>query len=77
MHNGIHYEPILVMLSYVISVLGSYTALQLAIAIPQARDRLAALGLDRRRGNGAGRRCHLVDALHRHERGRHGNAGVL
>src|SRR4029077_11937870 len=44
MHNGIHYEPLLVVLSYVISVLGSYTALQLAIAIPQARDRLAALG---------------------------------
>src|ERR1051326_7626050 len=44
MHNGIHYEPILVVLSYVISVLGSYTALQLAIAIPQARGRLAALG---------------------------------
>src|ERR1041385_8797330 len=44
MHNGIHYEPILVVLSYVISVLGSYTALQLAIAIPQARGRLVALG---------------------------------
>jgi NO-binding membrane sensor protein with MHYT domain len=44
MHNEIHYEPLLVALSYVISVLGSYTALQLAIAIPQARDRGAALG---------------------------------
>lgn len=44
MHNHIQYEPLLVVLSYVISVLGSYTALQLAIAIPQARDRLAALG---------------------------------
>jgi NO-binding membrane sensor protein with MHYT domain len=44
MHNTIHYEPILVALSYAISVLGSYTALQLAIAIPQARDRGAALG---------------------------------
>ena len=44
MHNGIHYEALLVVLSYVISVLGSYTALQLAIAIPQARDRSAALG---------------------------------
>jgi NO-binding membrane sensor protein with MHYT domain len=44
MHNNIHYEPLLVVLSYLISVLGSYTALQLAIAIPQARNRLAALG---------------------------------
>ena len=44
MHNSIHYEPFLVALSYLISVLGSYTALQLAIAIPQARDRQAALG---------------------------------
>jgi NO-binding membrane sensor protein with MHYT domain len=44
MHNTIHYEPLLVALSYLISVLGSYTALQLAIAIPQARDRQAALG---------------------------------
>jgi NO-binding membrane sensor protein with MHYT domain len=44
MHNNIQYEPILVALSYVISVLGSYTALQLAIAIPQAKDRGAALG---------------------------------
>lgn len=44
MHNTIHYEPLLVALSYAISVLGSYTALQLAIAIPQARDRGAALG---------------------------------
>lgn len=44
MHNAIHYEPLLVALSYLISVLGSYTALQLAIAIPQARDRQAALG---------------------------------
>src|SRR5258706_6662204 len=35
--NTIHYEPFLVALSYVISVFGSYTALQLAIAIPQAR----------------------------------------
>ena len=44
MHNSIQYEPLLVALSYLISVLGSYTALQLAIAIPQARGRLAALG---------------------------------
>lgn len=44
MHNAIQYEPLLVVLSYAISVLGSYTALQLAIAIPQARDRQAALG---------------------------------
>jgi NO-binding membrane sensor protein with MHYT domain len=44
MHNHIHYEPLLVVLSYVISVLGSYTALQLAIAIPQAKDRTTALG---------------------------------
>jgi NO-binding membrane sensor protein with MHYT domain len=44
MHNHIQYEPLLVVLSYVISVLGSYTALQLAIAIPQAKDRTTALG---------------------------------
>src|SRR4030095_2595556 len=44
MHNTIAYEPLLVALSYLISVLGSYTALQLAIAIPQARGRIAALG---------------------------------
>ena len=44
MHNHIVYEPLLVALSYLISVLGSYTALQLAIAIPQARSRFAALG---------------------------------
>jgi NO-binding membrane sensor protein with MHYT domain len=44
MHNHIAYEPLLVALSYLISVLGSYTALQLAIAIPQARGRVAALG---------------------------------
>jgi NO-binding membrane sensor protein with MHYT domain len=42
--HEIQYEPFLVALSYVISVLGSYTALQLAIAIPQAKDRGAALG---------------------------------
>jgi len=35
--NTITYEPFLVALSYVISVFGSYTALQLAIAIPQGR----------------------------------------
>src|SRR5260370_7836062 len=35
--NTIIYDPLLVGLSYVISVFGSYTALQLAIAIPQAR----------------------------------------
>jgi NO-binding membrane sensor protein with MHYT domain len=40
----IHYQPFLVALSYVISVLGSYTALRLAIAIPQAPDRVSALG---------------------------------
>jgi NO-binding membrane sensor protein with MHYT domain len=44
MHNTIHYEPLLVALSYVISVFGSYTALQLAIAIPQARNRMTVLG---------------------------------
>jgi NO-binding membrane sensor protein with MHYT domain len=44
MHNHIVYEPLLVALSYLISVLGSYTALQLAIAIPQARSGVAALG---------------------------------
>lgn len=43
-HHEIQYEPLLVALSYAISVLGSYTALQLAIAIPQAKDRSAALG---------------------------------
>src|SRR5262252_6706320 len=42
--NTIHYQPFLVALSYAISVLGSYTALQLAIAIPQAQDRTSALG---------------------------------
>src|SRR2546427_1233880 len=35
--NPFRCEPLLVALSYVISVFGSYTALQLAIAIPQAR----------------------------------------
>ncbi len=45
MHNAIHYEPVLVALSFLISVLGSYTALQLAIAIPQARNSAAVLGL--------------------------------
>jgi NO-binding membrane sensor protein with MHYT domain len=46
MHSSatIHYEPFLIGLSYIISVLGSYTALQLAIAIPQARDRGPVLG---------------------------------
>jgi NO-binding membrane sensor protein with MHYT domain len=44
MHNAIHYEPLLVVLSYVISVFGSYTALQLAIAIPQARNGMTVLG---------------------------------
>jgi NO-binding membrane sensor protein with MHYT domain len=42
--NTIHYQPLLVVLSYVISVLGSYTALRLAIAIPQSPDRASALG---------------------------------
>ncbi len=42
--NTIHYEPFLVALSYVISVFGSYTALQLAIAIPQARTWAAVIG---------------------------------
>jgi len=37
MHNSIHYQLPLVLLSYAISVFGSYTALQLAGAIPQAR----------------------------------------
>ena len=35
--NSITYDVFLVALSYLISVFGSYTALQLAIAIPQAR----------------------------------------
>jgi NO-binding membrane sensor protein with MHYT domain len=35
--DTIHYELFLVALSYVISVFGSYTALQLAVAIPEAR----------------------------------------
>jgi len=42
--NTIHYEPFLVALSYVISVFGSYTALQLAIAIPQGRSWGAVIG---------------------------------
>jgi NO-binding membrane sensor protein with MHYT domain len=42
--NTIQYEPFLVGLSYVISVFGSYTALQLAIAIPQARTWGAVIG---------------------------------
>jgi NO-binding membrane sensor protein with MHYT domain len=42
--NSIHYEPFLVALSYVISVFGSYTALQLAIVIPQARTWGAIVG---------------------------------
>jgi NO-binding membrane sensor protein with MHYT domain len=44
MHNTIYYAPLLVALSYAISVLGSYTALQLAIAIPQAKDHATAFG---------------------------------
>jgi NO-binding membrane sensor protein with MHYT domain len=42
--NDIQYEPLLVGLSYVISVFGSYTALQLAIAIPRARTWAAVIG---------------------------------
>lgn len=42
--NTIQYEPLLVVLSYVISVFGSYTALQLAIAIPQARTWSGVIG---------------------------------
>jgi len=42
--NTIEYDPLLVALSYVISVFGSYTALQLAIAIPQARTWAAVIG---------------------------------
>src|SRR2546430_70494 len=42
--NSIQYDPLLVGLSYVISVFGSYTALQLAIAIPQARTWAAVIG---------------------------------
>src|SRR5258707_15456034 len=42
--NTINYEPFLVGLSFVISVFGSYTALQLAIAIPQARTWAAVIG---------------------------------
>jgi NO-binding membrane sensor protein with MHYT domain len=44
MHHAIQYEPLLVVLSYAISVFGSYTALQLAIAIPQARSWKTVLG---------------------------------
>ena len=40
----IHYDMGLVALSYVIAVLGSYTALQLAIAIPQAEYRSTVFG---------------------------------
>src|SRR5438309_11167493 len=42
--NSIQYDPFLVGLSYVISVFGSYTPLQLAIAIPQARTWAAVIG---------------------------------
>jgi NO-binding membrane sensor protein with MHYT domain len=42
--NTIHYEPFLVALSYVISVFGSYVALQLAIAIPQGKTWGAVIG---------------------------------
>jgi len=42
--NTITYEPFLVALSYAISVFGSYTALQLAVAIPQARTWTAVIG---------------------------------
>src|SRR5437867_9042572 len=42
--NTIEYDPLLVALSYMISVFGSYTALQLAIAIPQARTWAAVIG---------------------------------
>jgi NO-binding membrane sensor protein with MHYT domain len=42
--NTIHYEPFLVALSYVISVFGSYVALQLAIAIPQGKTWAAVIG---------------------------------
>src|SRR5256885_5775070 len=42
--NSMQYDPLLVGLSYVISVFGSYTALQLAIAIPQARTWAAVIG---------------------------------
>lgn len=39
-----HYEPLLVALSYVISVFGSYAALQMATAIPQAQTRAGVFG---------------------------------
>lgn len=42
--NTITYDPFLVALSYLISVFGSYTALQLAIAIPQAKTWAGVLG---------------------------------
>src|SRR5205809_7489027 len=42
--NTIEYDPLLVALSYVVSVFGSYTALQLEIAIPQARTWAAVIG---------------------------------
>src|SRR2546422_8470675 len=42
--NTIEYDTLLVALSYVISVFGSYTALQPAIAIPQARTWAAVIG---------------------------------
>jgi NO-binding membrane sensor protein with MHYT domain len=42
--NMITYDPFLVALSFVISVFGSYTALQLAIAIPRARTWTGVIG---------------------------------
>lgn len=42
--NTVDYEPILLGLSYAISVLGSYTALQLAIEIPEGRTWSSIIG---------------------------------
>jgi NO-binding membrane sensor protein with MHYT domain len=42
--NTITYDPFLVALSYLISVFGSYTALQLAIAIPHAKTWAGVVG---------------------------------
>jgi len=71
-----HYNLLLVALSYVISVLGSFTALRLC------RQHAGIRGAEKWRSllagalaMGAG--CDLVDALHRHAGLRHGHAGGL
>jgi NO-binding membrane sensor protein with MHYT domain len=48
MSMHVHYNGLLVLLSYVVSVLGSFTALQLAVAIPLAvtpRQRMATIAM--------------------------------